>query len=148
MNAIEMYVKSIIPDTTAITALHTMERMGFRLKKLQRLDYYKFYFTGDIEKFKNEISKVDILINANKHRFSFSINENGQKILVKEIDDGAKSTLLTLKKRLGFTNIEKLEKGTLWILDFNEDVKNSKEMAKIIAEKLLYNKHYQELGIL
>lgn len=141
MNTLEIYVKSIIPDTTAITALHTMERMGFKVKKLQRQDYYKFYFTGDIEEFKNDICKVDILINANKHRFSFNIDASGEKILVKEIGDESKSILSTLKNRLGFKNIERMEKGTLWILDC------PKETAKTIAEKLLYNKHYQQISL-
>lgn len=141
-NEIEMFVKLAIPDTTAITSFHTLERMGYSIQKLQRQDYYKFHFKGDIEKFKNEISKVDILVNANKHRFSFSSKEDGVKILIKDIGDGAGGILSVLRNRLGFKNIEKMERGTLWVLDTDE------KTAKEIAEKLLYNRHYQKMEII
>lgn len=153
---IEMFVELIIPDTAAITALHTLGRMGYRkLKKLRRISYYKFYFQGDEKKFKEEMGKVDILVNVNKHRHSFNFLDNDDqytniKILVKDIEDkSANSLLSTLRNRLGFKNIEKVEKGTLWILSFNL---RSKEVAESIAreaaEKLLYNKHYQEMKLL
>jgi phosphoribosylformylglycinamidine (FGAM) synthase PurS component len=155
---IEMFVRLIIPDTTAITAFHTLERMGYKeLKKLLREDYYKFYISDDydVEKFKEKISKVDILVNANKHRpfFTFSDTNTDEehttiKILVKDIGE-CSQLLSTLKNRLGFENIERMEKGTLWVLSFN--LKNNKVaegIAKDIAQKLLYNKHYQEMELL
>ena len=41
MNA-ELFVGLKIPDTTAITAFHTIERMGYKIKNLKRNIYYKF----------------------------------------------------------------------------------------------------------
>ena len=141
-NKVEMFVRLVIPDTTAITAFHAIERMGYRAGKLQRYDYYSFSFTGDIEKFKEQISNVDVLVNANKHRHSFEIEDKeSAKVLVKDIDNGAKGILSTLNNRLGFKNIVSMEKGTLWLMDTDE------KTAREIAEKLLYNKHYQKAEI-
>src|SRR3989338_1904119 len=68
MNQAELLVGLKIPDTTAITAFHTLERMGFStVKSLERMDYYLFNFDGDFDVFKEKIVKVDILVNANKH---------------------------------------------------------------------------------
>ena len=51
MNQAELLVKLKIPDTTAITAFHTLERMGFStVKSLERMDYYLFSFDGDFDK--------------------------------------------------------------------------------------------------
>ena len=76
---VEMIVGLKVPDNTAITALQTLNKIGFnKIKEVKRKDYYKFFIEGGIDKFKNQISKVDILVNANKHSFNFSI----QKIIM------------------------------------------------------------------
>ncbi|MBS3102462.1 hypothetical protein J4458_03370 [Candidatus Woesearchaeota archaeon] len=120
MPTAELFVSLKVPDNVAITAFHTLERMGYKkLKKLERKGYYKFDFFGDIKKFQSEISKVDILINANKHQLSFELEKNNKKnnikkinILVQDLDDG-KGLLSTLKNRLGFKNMKNAEKGVL-----------------------------------
>ena len=147
-NTIEMIVTLKVPDATAITALQTLQRMGFsRIKGLKRAEYYKFQVENDLEKFKQQISKVDILVNANKHFYDFSIKGNNNiKILVKNTDDDGSGLLATLKNRLGFKNIKKAEKGTLWSLDIDAD--NPAKIAESAAKDLLVNEHYQEYVIL
>ena len=72
-----MVVSLKMPDTTAITALQTLQKLGFnKIKNVKRADYYKFLIEGDEEQFKNKISKVDILVNANKHAFQFKLEKN------------------------------------------------------------------------
>ncbi len=165
---IEMTVSLKVPDTTAITALQTLQKLGFnKIKDVKRADYYKFLVEGDEEKFREKISKVDILVNANKHSFDFSIREkiedflrpensknflwnknNAVKILVKNINDDGSSLLSTLKNRLGFDNIKKAEKAVLWSLSIEAEEKEAKKIAEKAARDLLVNEHYQEYVIL
>lgn len=147
---VEMAVSLRMPDTTAITALQTLHNIGFnKIKAVKRADYYKFTFEGDEEKFKNEISKVDILANANKHSVDFSaMSGNEAKILVKSTDDGGSGIMATLKKRLGFKNIKSAEKGTLWSMSIDENEAEAKKIAEKAAKELFVNEHYQEYEIL
>ena len=149
-NTIEMVVSLKVPDATAITALQTLHRIGYgKISNIDRADFYKFLIDGDTNKFKEQISKVDILINANKHAYGFSIkNDTNIKILVKNIDDDLSSLLSTLKNRLGIKGIKKLEKATLWSLAINADEKGKKIIAEKAAAELLVNEHYQEFRIL
>ncbi|MBI2647512.1 hypothetical protein HYW99_03475 [Candidatus Woesearchaeota archaeon] len=146
---VEMIVSLKIPDATAITALQTLQRIGFnKIKDIKRADYYKFIINGDEEKFKDRISKVDILVNVNKHFFEFEIKKNANiKILVKNID-GNDELLETLKNRLGFFNILNVEKSILWSLSIDADDKVARKIAERAAKELLVNEHYQEYGIL
>lgn len=151
MPALELFVGLKVPDNVAITAFHTLERMGYReLKKLERLEYCKFDFSGDVKNFQRKISQADILINANKHKFSFSLektNENNKiNVLVQDLDDG-NSLLAILKERLGFTNIKKMERGVLWAMYFRNII-NAKEKAIEIAKGLLINENYQKFKLL
>ena len=147
---VEMIVSLKVPDTTAITALQTLHRIGFdKIKSIKRSDYYKFYFEGDLKKFQQEISKVDILVNANKHSCAFSIEkDNSVKILVKNINDDGSGILSTLKERLGFKNIKKVEKATLWGLGIEANHEEAFKIAHEAAKELLVNEHYQENTIL
>ncbi|MAH02012.1 hypothetical protein CMO87_02155, partial [Candidatus Woesearchaeota archaeon] len=131
MSIVEMFVSLKVPDNIAITAFNTLKRMGYnKLKKLERSDYYKFGVKDNIEEFKRQISNTDILINSNKHKYNFDLNNNANNkknnikykkinILVQDLDNG-NSLLSTLKERLGFTNIKKLEKGILWTMYFDK----------------------------
>ena len=145
-----MIVSLKVPDTTAITALQTLQKIGFnRIKDIKKADYYNFSIDGDEEKFKDRICKVDILVNANKHNYGFSIpKENNVKILVKNINDGGSGILATLNNRLGFKNIKKVEKGTLWSLAIEAEEKEARKIADKAAKELLVNEHYQEYKIL
>lgn len=147
--AIEMVVSLKVPDTTAITALQTLQRIGFnKIKDVKRADYYKFLIEDDEEKFKSQICKADILVNANKHAYNFSIQkDNTIKILVKNINDGESGILSTLKNRLGFKNIEKVEKATLWSLAIDADEKEAIKIAEKAAKELLVNENYQEFEV-
>ena len=88
-----------------------------------------------------------MLVNANKHRAR--IKRTGDSCIkgchTVVVQDGDEPTglLNTLRERLGFSEIEQMEKGTLWELF----VKN-RETAKDIAEKLLCNRHYQHYEII
>ena len=150
---IELIVGLKIPDTTAITAFHTLERMGFdKLEKLKREDYYLFETSDNFNNFSKRISKADILVNSNKNKFIVKkqkepLEDKALKVLVQDIDDGAKSLLLTLKERLGFKDIKTMEKGVLWSLYF-DDTKEGKAIAEDITKKLLCNTNYQKYKIL
>ena len=159
MTTIELFVSLKVPDNIAITAFNTIKRMGQKqLNKLERSDYYKFDVEGDVEDFKEKISNVDILVNSNKNKFSFLIeNDTNNKknysknlkkinILIQDIDP-ADNLLKTLKERLGFTNIKKLEKGILWVMHFDKKV-NAKKAAVDITKSLLMNENYQKYRIM
>ncbi|MDP6548440.1 MAG: hypothetical protein QF917_05855, partial [Candidatus Woesearchaeota archaeon] len=145
MSIVEMFVSLKVPDNIAITAFNTLKRMGYnKLKKLERSDYYKFGVKDNIEEFKRQISNTDILINSNKHKYNFDLNNNANNkknnikykkinILVQDLDNG-NSLLSTLKERLGFTNIKKLEKGILWTMYFDK-----KAQARKIAVDITKN---------
>tara|TARA_Y100000310_G_scaffold194076_1_gene194070 strand:+ start:416 stop:838 length:423 start_codon:yes stop_codon:yes gene_type:complete len=139
---IELFVGLKIPDTTAITTFHTIERMGYSIKGVKREMYYKFN-VDDAEKFSKKVGKVDVLVNANKNNFSLELKkeEGAVYILVKDTDDKCESLLKTLHK-LGL-EIKSMEKGVLWALFVD-----SEKIAKEIASKLLFNDNYQEIEIL
>ena len=154
-----MFVSLKVPDNVAITTFNTLKRMGYnKLKKLERSDYYKFDVKGNVEDFKKQISNTDILVNANKHKFLFTLEKYNNKnnhnikknkiinILVQDLDNG-NSLLSTLKERLGFTNIKKLEKGILWTMHFDKKVQ-VKKIAVEITKSLLMNENYQKYKIL
>jgi len=138
---VEMFVRLLIPDSIAVTAFNTLKKLGYdKLKSLKRMDYYCFE-VEDEEGFKEKISKVDLLVNANKHSCSFSLDSKDIKVLVREIDD-RNGLLAVLKNRLGFSNIKSIEKGSLWLMDIDGD---GKEYAERISKELLFNEHYQEM---
>ena len=144
MNTVELFVGLKIPDTTAITTFHVLERLGFKISKIKREIYYKFEIEGNIEKFSEKVGKTDILVNVNKNKFTTKLQkEDGTfYILVRDIDDTCEDLLTTLQK-LGLKEIKNMQKGVLWSLYVD-----SEKTAKEIAEKLLYNKNYQEIEIL
>ena len=159
MPTIEMFVSLKVPDNVAITAFNTLKRMGYKLKELERSDYYKFDAEEDVENFKKQISNTDILVNSNKNKCNFGLgndknskkqdkNSNYKKInvLVQDLDNGS-SLLSTLKERLGFTNIKKVEKGVLWTMYFDKRLQ-TKKIAVDITKNLLMNENYQKYKIL
>jgi len=158
MSIVEMFVSLKVPDNIAITAFNTLKRMGYnKLKKLERSDYYKFGVKDNIEEFKRQISNTDILINSNKHKYNFDLNNNANNkknnikykkinILVQDLDNG-NSLLSTLKERLGFTNIKKLEKGILWTMYFDKKAQ-ARKIAVDITKNLLMNENYQKHNML
>ena len=147
---IEMTVSLKVPDTTAITALQTLQKLGFsRITDLKRYFYYKFSVDGDESQFKGKISKVDILVNANKHSYNFGIkNGNMVKIMVTNTDDDGSGLLSTLRSRLGFKNIKKVESAVIYGLQIDADEKEALKIAGKAAKDLLVNEHYQEYIIL
>ena len=147
---IELVVSLKMPDTTAITALQALQKLGFKkIKNVKRYFYYKFTIDGNEEDFKNKISKVDILVNANKHSFDFEIKkEDYIKIMVKNTDDNGSGLLSTLNNRLGFSSIKKIESGVIYGLQIDADAKESKKIAEKAAKDLLVNENYQEFTII
>lgn len=154
---IEMTVGLLVPDTTAITAFHTLERMGFsRIKSLKREDYYRFSAEGDFDRLSQDLGKVDIMVNANKHRYTakpagegFGADTKTVRILVQNTDSKDGGLLGTLQDRLGFKNIKSAERGVLWSLGFEAASREEAlKQASEAAEKLLANRHYQKFRIL
>ncbi len=147
---VEMIVSLKVPDTTAITALQTLQKIGFnRIISVSRADYYLFSIENEEEKFKSKICKVDVLVNVNKHLYDFSIKkDNAVKILVKNINGDETSLLSKLKNRLGFEDIKKVGKGVLWSLNIDADEKEARKIAENAAKELLVNENYQEYRII
>lgn len=147
---VELVVSLKMPDTTAITALQTLQKLGFaKIKDVKRYFYYKFSVEGNEEDFRNKISKVDILVNANKHSFAFGINQDGYaKVLVKNTDDDCSGLLSTLKNRLGFNGIKKAESAVMWGLLIDENEKERGKIAEKAAKDLLANENFQEFTII
>lgn len=157
MPEVEMFVSLVIPDNTAITASNTLKRMGCsKILNLKREIYYKFNFNGDTKVFENKISKVDLLVNHNKHKVEFKkpdepFPDGRIRILVTDTENNSNSSssiLSSLKNSAGMKNIKKMETGTLWILAIDDKPENVMPYAWDIARKLLYNKHYQKAEIL
>ena len=146
---IELIVSLKVPDTTAITALQTLQRLGFKsIRDVKRYYYYKFTIDGNEEDFKNKISKVDILVNANKHYFDFEIKKDGYvKILVRNSDDDGSEILSVLKERLGFKNLKKVESGVIYGM-LMDGAKDERKTAEKAAKDLLVNENFQEYLIL
>jgi len=157
MPILEMFVSLKVPDNIAITAFNTLKRMGYdQLIKLERYEYYKFKIKDNVKKFRKQISNIDILINPNKHKFSFSIhnkaiknkNNNFNKInvLIQNKDKGSE-LLLILKERLGFKNILKIDKGVMWTMYFDKIIQGS-DLATDITKNLLMNDNFQSYTII
>jgi len=158
MATIEMFVSLKVPDNVAITAFNTLKKIGYsKLKKLDRSDYYRFDIKDNVEEFKKRISNVDILVNSNKNKFSFTLKEDNNKkqknnnfkkinILVQDLDNGNR-LISTLKERLGFKDIKKMEKGIMWTMYFERKA-NAKKIALEITKSLLMNENYQKYKLL
>jgi phosphoribosylformylglycinamidine (FGAM) synthase PurS component len=147
---VEMLVGLKVPDNTSTTALQTLHNLGLKkIKLLSQLTYYKFFIEGDAEAFKKKISKVDILVNSNKHICHFGMPEVAEtKIMVKNTGDNALGLLSTLQSRLGFKNIGKIERSILWAMDIDANPQESKKIAEKAAKELLVSEHYQEYKII
>jgi len=93
---------------------------------------------------------VDILVNSNKNKFSFSLKndkeENKINILIENLDMD-NELLNVLKERLNFKNIKNLEKGILWTLYFDDNI-DAKGKAVEITKSLLMNKNYQKFKVI
>ncbi len=150
---IELLVRLVIPDTTAITAFHTLRRMGFSgLSKLKREDYYKFRASSsDFSEISRKLGSTDILVNANKNRFEAM--KDGKRpeppgseirVLVQDTENKDRGMLSILRNRLGLKELEEMERGVLWTLTLE---KGGEDIAREMAERLLANKHYQEYRI-
>lgn len=160
MPTTEMFVTLKVPDNVAITALNTLKRMGYsKIISLERSDCYRFKISSNEDKFKREISNVDILVNANKHRFSFSLEDSKDKkqknknndykkinILVQDLDNGS-GLLSTLKERLGFRSIKSMEKGVLWTIYFDKGA-DAEKTAIDITKNLLMNENFQKFRMI
>jgi len=156
MPTVEMLVYLKVSDNVAITAFNTLKRMGYQIRNLERADYYKFDVKGNTNIFKKQIHNVDILVNPNKHKISFTIEKNNKKqknsfykkikILIQDLDN-ENELLSTLKGRLGFKNIKKVEKGILWTMHFDKDA-DANNIALHITKNLLMNESYQKYKII
>ena len=151
---VELAVGLKIPDVTAITVLQTLKRIGFgKVVNVHREDYYKFSITGEPYKFRDEIIKADVLINANKNNFKYKFEKKQNTyseamIAVSNTGDDC-SGLLTTLNAVGFKDIKKIERKVVWSLVI--DAKSNDEAVSIAekaAKKLLVNENYQEYEVL
>ena len=93
--------------------------------------------------FREKISKVDILVNANKHHAlkTVPLDKDQALVIVKDLENPGSGVLHTLIHRLGFEGISAVEKGVAWVLTIEG---NRKIVAKKAAEQLLMNEHFQD----
>ena len=84
------------------------------------------------------------MVNVNKNKFSTKLEkeEGAHYILVKDTNDKCETLIQTLHK-LGLYEIKTMKKGVLWALYVD-----SEKIAEEIAEKLLFNRNYQEIEVL
>ncbi|MBI5390073.1 hypothetical protein HZB02_01150 [Candidatus Woesearchaeota archaeon] len=147
MNQI-LLVKLVIPDNVAITTLHTLQHIGFAVETVKRQDVFFFDISQQSNHFTEHIAKVDVLVNANKHRSQvvdrIAPVPGEVQILVKNRDEDT-SSLLRLLHQLGFPEIAHVEKGTLWSLVMKDQHPDA--IAQKIAAELLANEHYQDWEI-
>jgi phosphoribosylformylglycinamidine (FGAM) synthase PurS component len=157
---IEMTVRLLVPDTTALTAFRAIEKMGIKsVRKLMREDYYKFGCEGDFEKLSAKLGKTDIIVNANKHRYN-ARRPGGPmgegfpglrtvRVIVYDTENNDGGLLPILRDRLGFSGVNSVEKGVLWSLGIECKSKEEAEgIARDVAEGLLSNKHYQSYNLI
>jgi len=143
---IKLFVGLKVPDTTAITAFHALQRLGYKLSKLERRDYYEFEVLKDEDKFIKEIVGVDILVNANKHTAEIRkaddepAGDDYTRVLVESLEKDL-SLFSTLRERMGFEHLSSVSKGVLWIMD------TDKKTSEKIAKDLLVNEHYQKYTV-
>ena len=138
---IELFVELIVTDNTARTAFSTLQNMGFKeITKLKRYEYYAFLTAEDIF---DKLTKVDLLVNANKHRAlkTVPLEKDQALVIVKDSENNGSGVLHTLTHRLGFEGINSVEKGVAWVLTIEG---NRKIVAKKAAEQLLMNEHFQD----
>ena len=157
---IEMTVRLLVPDTTALTAFHTIEKMGIKsVRRLTREDYYKFGCEGDFETLSSKLGKTDIIVNANKHKYK--ARRPGEpmgegfpglrtvRVIVYDTDNSDGGLLPILRDRLGFSGVMSVEKGVLWSLGIESESREEAEgIARDVAEGLLSNKHYQSYNLI
>ncbi len=142
LDTIELFVRLVIPDTTAITTKFALADAGYAIEDVKRWDYYTIYVKKgtDIKALKERLRRCDVLVNANKHRAEFDLATfKYRKVIIKKRGE-AGGLLTVLKKRLGFREVEAMETGTCWSL-IGKEGKGLPE--KEIAESILMNEHYQ-----
>lgn len=149
MKTLKMFVGLKIPDTTAITALNTLKRMGYSsVGKLERFQYYEFTCANP-ELLTDRLAKIDILVNANKNYAivgTESHEEGFTYLLVKNKGETHEGLLSTLQNRLGLKEIQSVSVGTLWKMHIVDP--DPKKVAEEVAKELLVSPHYQEVVVL
>lgn len=150
-----MIVGLKVPDTTAKTALQAYKDQGLKeVCNVHRWTYFEFEHDGESKAFANKISKVDILVNANKNNFKIFASKDELRnevfkgmagVLVSEINDKAEGLVHTLRDRLGIIEVKAICRGVLWGLEISGDKHDATERA---AKNLLYNPHYQTYEVL
>ena len=148
---LKLYVGLKIPDTTAITALNTLQRMGYKtIESLERFQFYEFQ-ASDVSSLKEKLAKVDLLVNANKHFAIVALEgeepreEGFVYVLVKNKGETNEGLLSTLKNRLGFKELQSVTCGTLWKMHIADP--DAKALAEDVAKDLLASPHYQEFSV-
>ncbi len=144
---VELFVSLKIPDTTAVTAMQTMRKMGYNVSRVKRINYYKFYIGDNKEEFENKIKKIDVLVNVNKHKASTKLerDESAIYLLIKDIGDNCSNLTAVLRDRLNLKELKRMERGVIWALYI--DSGNKEEIAKRIGKELLCNENYQEIKV-
>ena len=140
----ELFVELVVPDTEAITTLKTLQQMGFGVKKVLRRTYYRVEADEYIY---DKLAGNDLLVNVNKHKSAprHVLPDDGFIYFTALVLDPKNHLGEVLSKECGVP-VEDFSKGTIWILGFT-----SQEEADLhgreIVNKLLYNKHFQEVEL-
>lgn len=138
MPEVELDVRSIIPDSTAVTTRQALVRLGFgSIVDVHRVQRWRFSFdAGEADALASRLERVDVLVNANKHRAVTRILDGtatehrapqGPRarlecrsvwVAVESLPDSrAVAMLSVLRDRLGFDRLTGCASTELWRLD-------------------------------
>lgn len=165
MPDVELDVRSIIPDSTAVTARQALGRLGLtKIVDVHRVQRWRFAFDGgDAEELAARLERVDVLVNANKHRAATRIlggtaeehrppqsprpRTSARAVWVAVAarhDARAASMLSVLRDRLGFDRLAGCTLTELWRLDVAVDSpQEAREVGRAAMHALLVNPQFQ-----
>jgi hypothetical protein len=150
-----LLVEPKIADNEAYSAWEALGRLGFRgrLLAVRRAWVWEIHVTDpvqDSDVLRERLARCDVLANPNKHSVTFAevprLAAGEVAVAVKDRDDGvAEEVCSILHNRLGFSDLERVERVHMWILKFKDD---AVEAAGAAARALLVNPHFQECEII
>ena len=172
---LELLVKLKVPDVTALTAKHALQRrLGYAdvLVDLRRADYYRFVTEAADEAAATKLvreaaERTTLFVNPNKHSYEVRFRDDDWRVtiagpglysvevLVTELNGGGAALREALQAQWpGAQAIQELSAGILWTLILKaESAAQARQIAEEIAvtrrvnKGLLINPHYQECQI-
>ena len=166
MPDVELDVRSIIPDSTAATTRQALGRLGIAsILDVHRVQRWRMSFEGgDAYELAARLERVDVLVNANKHRATTRIldgmpgehrppRSSRPRSAARSVwvavesrgDSRASTTLSVLRDRLGFERLTGCTLTEMWRLDVASDsLSDAQGIGRRAMEALLVNPQFQK----